>query len=460
MKIDPGSFRDPSGRILRSGERIFRAVYAHGAAAYEAARDSNVLARAVERGQLLPLEEIELSAIADAGPAPVYLLEHPRLDFVSHPYEWTFSSLKAAALLQLDLNIQLLADGFTLTDATAYNIQFIGTRPVFIDHLSIVPYDPSAGWAAQRQFAMQFLGPLLLWSKRGIAPNAWFRGSLEGIPPEDLAPLLRLRDRFSFNVLAHIIGPAAVHRSQLKRGLGRDAPKPRELPKARLEAMLKSLRCYVAGLSLPGLRTVWDDYAGRNSYDEERRSAKHAFVAKHCQAVAPKLLFDVGCNSGDFSQTALDSGAKSVVGFDFDFGALERAFSRFTESGAPVLPLWLDATNPSPSQGWAANERLGLGERSNADMLLALALIHHLAIAKNVPLDMAVDWLMSLAPAGIIEFPNKADPMVQELLRARLDIFPDYTEEAFLAHVAARGSIVEHTRLGEGGRLIVAYRRD
>ena len=459
MKIDPGSFRDPSGRILRSGERIFRAVYAHGAPAYEAAKNAGVLARAVDRGRLLPFEEIAVSALPDAGTVPAYLLEHPRLDFVSHPYEWTFSGLKAAALLQLDFHIDLLADGFSLSDATAYNVQFQGTRPVFIDHLSVVRYDPAAGWAGQRQFAMQYLGPLLLWAKRGIAPNAWFRGSLEGIPPEELAPLLRLCDRFSFNVLAHIFGPAAVHRRSLQRALGGAAPKPRELGKRNLEAMLKSLRHYVAALVLPGRKTVWDDYADCNSSDAERRTAKHEFVAKHGAANAPKLLFDVGCNSGDFSQTALDTGAKSVVGFDFDFGALERAFSRFEASKAPVLPLWLDATNPSPSQGWAGRERLGLAERSNADMLLALALIHHLAIAKNVPLDMAVDWLMSLAPAGVIEFPDKDDPMVKELLRARPDIFPDYTEEAFVAHVEARGSITDRLRLGEGGRLLVAYRR-
>lgn len=459
MKIDPGSFRDPSGRILRSGERIFRAVYPHGAPAYEAARDAGVLAKAVERGRLLPLEEIAVATVNDSGPAPAYLLEHPRLEFVSHPYEWTFSALKAAALLQLDFHIDLLADGFSLSDATAYNVQFIGTRPVFIDHLSVVPYDPAAGWAGQRQFAMQYLGPLLLWSKRGIAPNAWFRGSLEGIAPEELGPLLRLRDKLSFNVLAHILGPAAVHRSQLKRKLGEAAPAPRELARGRLEAMLKSLRTYVAGLAFPGQKTVWDDYADHNSYDEARRDAKHAFVSKHVQAAAPRLLFDIGCNSGDFSQAALDAGAKSVVGFDFDFGALERAFSRFAASKAPVLPLWLDATNPSPSQGWAARERLGLAERSGADMLLALALIHHLAIAKNVPLDMAVDWLMSLAPAGVIEFPNKADPMVRELLRARPDIFPDYTEEAFLACVGERAAIVDQARLGDDGRLIVAYRK-
>jgi ribosomal protein L11 methylase PrmA len=171
------------------------------------------------------------------------------------------------------------------------------------------------------------------------------------------------------------------------------------------------------------------------------------------------MIFDLGCNTGDFTVTALENGAKSAVGFDFDFGALEQAFSRFSKSGQPVLPLWLDATNPSPSQGWASKERKSLGERADADALLALAVIHHLAIARNVPLDMAVDWLMNLAPVGIIEFPSKSDSMVQQLLSARTDIFPDYTEEAFLAHVRARGAIRAEKRLGENGRLLIRYDR-
>ena len=456
MHYDPGSFRDPAGRILRSGDRVLRAVYPAGAAAYEAARDSGALAKAVERGQLLDFSPIEWSGSIEDAPA--HFLEHPKLDFVSYPYEWTFSALKAAALLQLDFHLAMLGDGFTLSDATAYNVQFEGTRPVFIDHLSVVPYADGAAWAGQRQFAMQYLGPLLLWAKRGIAPHGWYRGSVEGLAPEDVSPLLGWRHKCSFNVLAHIVGPAAVHRKSISgTASGR---RERTLPKRNLEAMLRSLRDYVAGLALPAAKTVWDDYAGNNSYDADRRGAKHDFVAKAVSAAKPHLLFDVGCNSGDFSQAALDAGARSVIGFDFDFGALERAFTRFDRSGGRVQPLWLDATNPSPSQGWAGKERLGLAERGGADMVLALALIHHLAIAKNVPLDMAVDWLMNLAPRGVIEFPAKSDPMVQTLLSQRPDIFPNYTEEAFLAHVAARGAIVDQQKLGGDGRLLVTYQRN
>ena len=463
MQFDGGSFRDPAGRVIRHGDRILRAVFETGNAQYRAVKDSGVLDGIMERGWILAADKVPASGIdqdlSAAVPGVCEWLEHPRLTFVSYPYEWCFSALKAAALLHLDLHLSLLEQGFTLSDATAYNIQFRGTQPVFIDHLSIIPYREGSVWLGQRQFGMQFLNPLYLWAKKGVAPHAWYRGSLEGIAPEDLAKLLGFRDRLSFNVLAHILGPAAFARRRVSEGLNARDRREVRLPKPRLVALLRSLRDFISGLMLPGEKTVWDDYAEQNSYDHAKREAKHCFVAESVSAFAPRLAFDIGCNSGDFSQTALSAGAREVVGFDFDFGALERAFTRFRRTESPVLPLWLDATNPSPSQGWAGGERKSLQERADADMVLALAVIHHLAIGRNVPLDMAVDWLMSLAPNGVIEFPSKADPMVQQLLRNRVDIFPDYDEDAFLHHVAARGKIVRQERLGDGGRLIVAYKR-
>ena len=459
MKFDAGSFRDPSGRVLRHDNRVLRAVFDAGATQFRAAKDSGVLDEMIARGWLLAADTPASEGLDDLAPGAVYWLEHPVLDFVSYPYEWCFSALKAAAVHHLDFHIALLGRGFTLSDATAYNIQFRGTKPVFIDHLSIIAYEEGSAWAGQRQFGMQFLNPLYLWAKKGIAPHAWYRGSMEGIEPEELVKLLGLKDRLSFTVMAHIVGPAAFARTRVAEGLEAKPHRAAHLPKHRLIAMLTSLRDYIAGLSLPGEKTVWDDYAANNSYDEARRTAKHGFVAEAVRQAAPAMLFDIGCNSGEFSRTALDAGARNVVGFDFDFGALERAFAQFDQANAPVLPLWLDATNPSPSQGWAGAERKSMQDRANADMVLALAVIHHLAIAKNIPLDMAVDWLMGLAPSGVIEFPSKSDPMVQQLLRHRPDIFPHYTEDAFLQHVSARGKIVRQDRIGEGGRLIVAYDR-
>lgn len=463
MQFDAGSFRDPAGRVILHEGRIFRALFEPGFAAYKAASEANVHTEMAERGLLLSAtptlpEAIDPKLLALAPKAKTWL-EHPRLDFVSYPYEWCFSGLQAAAIVHLDLHLALLERGFTLSDATAYNVQFRGTRPVFIDHLSIVPYVEGSPWNGQRQFGMQFLNPLYLWAKKKVAPHAWYRGSVEGIEPEELVKLLGIRDRLSFTVLAHILGPAAFAQRRVVGGLNTQPRRKVTLTKLRLIALLTGLRDYIAELKTPFAKTVWGDYAGNNSYDPAQRDAKHHFVAEAVNAFRPHRLWDIGCNSGDFSQTAMSAGAGMVVGFDFDFGALEQAFSRFGASGAPVLPIWLDASNPSPSQGWAEAERKSLQARANADMVLALAVIHHLAIGRNVPLDLAVDWLMGLAPTGVVEFPSKEDPMVQHLLRDREDIFPDYTEDNFLDLVAARGQITQKARLGENGRLIVAYDR-
>ena len=457
---DAGSFRDPGGRIFTQDDRVFRAIMPSAAAAYEAARDSGLLQKLVDKDMLVGWEERDPASLGgDLGEAR-YVLEHPRVPFISYPYEWSFSLHKQAALHHLDVQLEALESGFALSDATAYNIQFLGNRPVFIDHGSLIPYKDGDIWIGHRQFCMQFLNPLIFWSQFGVAPNNWFRGSLEGIAPEDLAPLLRWRHNLSWTVMAHVTAQAALQTRSLRKGQIAGKPSERRLPRAALKGMLEGLRRYIGGLKHKGGETVWGDYAKDNSYATSEAAAKRAFVSEMVTATQPGLLFDLGCNSGDYSLAALEAGARSVVGFDFDYGALERAYHRFQGSQSNFLPLWLDAANPSPSQGWAQAERKGLSERSaGADALVALAFIHHIAIGRNVPLEMAVDWIMGMAPVGVIEFPPKADSMVRKLLAQREDIFPDYTEEAFLKYVGARGRIVAQKHLSEGGRLLIWYDR-
>ena len=456
---DAGSFRDPAGRVFVSEGRILRTVMPQSAAAYEGARDSGLLARLIGSGLMVGAEEVDPGALADAPAPPSYLLEHPRIPFVSYPYEWSFPLHKAAALHHLDVHLEALEAGFTLSDASAYNIQFTGTRPVFIDHLSLRRYEEGEIWAGHRQFCMQFLNPLLCRALLGIQPNAWFRGSLEGIAPEELAPLLKLRHKFSFTVATHVSAQAALQRSSVRSGKTAGHLRSGRLPRHALVGMLSGLRRYIATLELKADATVWGNYAQDNSYADAEAAAKRRFVGEMVAATRPGLLLDLGCNSGDYSLAALEAGAERVIGFDYDHGALERAFARFDAAGADVLPLWLDAANPSPSQGWGQAERQGLAERARADALIALAFIHHIAIGRNVPLDMTIDWLLAMAPVGVIEFPPKSDPMVQRLLSQRDDIFPDYDEANLLALLGARARIVRAEHLSEGGRLLVWYDR-
>lgn len=456
-QADGGSFRDPGGRIFDSGDRILRTVMPSSAAAYEVARDSGLYCRLIERGLLVASTETDGSSLPDLAEAPAYVLSHPRIPFVSYPYEWSFALHRRAALHHLDVQLAALADGFTLSDATAYNIQFIGSKPVFIDHLSFKPYRDGEVWIGHRQFCAQFLNPLIFWSRLGIPPNPWFRGSLEGIPPEYLSPLLSWRDNLSWTILSHVTAQAAVQNRLIRSGGAASRAAGARLPRRSFEAMLLGLRQFVERCRLRGSRTVWSDYAARNSYAGADAAAKRAFVGEMVSAARPRLLFDLGCNSGDYSIAALEAGASTVVGFDYDFGALELAARRSADGEFAFLPLWLDAANPSPSQGWAQSERKGLAERAPADALIALAFLHHIVIGRNVPLAMALGWLMDLAPVGVIEFVPKSDPMVQLLLAHREDIFPDYDEANFLSQVGQRARIVNSVHLTPKGRLLVRY---
>lgn len=455
----PGSFRDRGGRVYRVGDRIFRSVRRSAAPAYEAARDSGLYGRLVELGMIVPLEEVQPPAhLAAEDPEAVHWLEHPRLPFVSHPYEWPFSLWKSAAIHHLDVQLEALAMGFALSDATAYNIQFDGVRPLHIDQLSFRPYRDGELWVGHHQFCCQFLNPLVLWAKKGVAPNAWFRGGLEGITPEELSALLPWHGGFSFTILSHVKAQAAIQRRRTNSGQSSD-PKRQRLSKTGFEAMLRQLRAFILNLELPHKKTVWSDYAGDNSYVDDAARSKRDFVSDMVRQSEPELMFDFGCNSGDYSVAAIEAGASRVIGFDYDFGALEKAVERSRLEALPFTPLWLDAANPSPGQGWAQCEREGLSERAKGDAMVALALIHHVVIGRNVPMDMTIGWLMDSAPQGVIEFPAKSDPMVEQLLASREDIFTDYTEEAFRAAVGARGAIVGERRLGGAGRLLLHYRR-
>jgi len=407
------------------------------------ASQSGILRRLADQGKLVDFADVTDQAPALGLERANVLLSHPSIPFISYPYEWSFSLHKAAALAHLDLHLELLGQGFTLSDATAYNVQFDGVRPVFIDHLSIRPYVEGEIWAGHRQFCMQFLNPLLMWSVLDLSPNHWFRGSLEGIAPEDLARLIPMRKRLNWTILTHVIAQAAMQTRSVNATKGSVAYRDAKLPRTSFEAMLRGLRSAIAKLKVPSHRTVWGDYATNTSYAAPEAQAKHAFVKEMVASVAPELLYDIGCNSGDYSKSALEAGASKVIGFDFDHGALEIAHRRASAEGLNLLPLWLDAANPSPAQGWGQAERMGLAGRGKADALLALAFVHHIAIGRNVPLDMVIDWLLQLAPRGVVEFPHKSDPMVQVLLSQRPDIFPDYDNASFAALLSQRARIVK-----------------
>ena len=455
----PGSFRDPSGHIYSFENRVLRSV-SHGAAGeYEASRQT--LNELVTQGMLVDFRELSPEEFGMEQGGNAYVLEHPKLAPWTYPYEWSFSLLQRAALFHLELHLYLLERGLNLSDASAYNVQFQGTEPVFIDHLSVRPYRDGEFWLGHRQFCEQFLNPLLLRAHLDIAHNAWYRGNLEGIATNDLARLLPMRSRFGWKVLSNVVLPAYFQKNTTSDREVSFTTEGRRLPLAGLQSMLRQLHTWIGALRPANTRsTTWANYASTTTYDDDETTRKKEFIATFIQQSGARTVIDLGCNTGDYSKVSLESGAASVTGFDFDQQTLDKAYSRARAENLNFLPLYLDARNPSPDQGWMQSERSGFRQRFTADAVLALAFEHHLAIAHNVPLDQVVEWITATAPAGVIEFVPKADPTVVKMLALREDIFPDYTEEAFAAALARCASITGRMQVTDSGRTLFSYARD
>jgi hypothetical protein len=423
-----GSFRDPSGFIYTRDGLLYRQINNSFRQHFEAFIASGLYDELVRDRLLVPHEHVglELAATDEA-----YAVIRPeRVDFISYPYEWSFGQLQDAASLTLEIQERALAKGFTLRDSSAYNVQFQSGRPVLIDTLSLEPLEEGRAWNAYRQFCEQFLVPLTLMSTRDVRCSTLLRTYLDGIPLDLGSRLLPRRTWFVPSSLLHIHLHAWAQGRYAASSVT-SAAKGRTMSRQALLNLVKSLGTAVRGLSWRASGTEWADYTTDNNYSDAATESKRSMVVAHLRAAGAGTVWDLGANTGEYSRAAREA-APLVVSFDVDPAAVERNYRRIRQEGETgILPLLLDLANPSPAQGWAGRERLSLEDRGPADAVLALALIHHLAIGRNLPLNRIAAYLARLGRVLIIEFVPKSDGQVSRLLLSRADIFPNYTKEEF-----------------------------
>jgi ribosomal protein L11 methylase PrmA len=366
------------------------------------------------------------------------------LPFISHPYEWCFSQLRDAALLTLHIQLVALEHGMTLKDASAYNVQFRGSSaPVFIDTLSFERYREGQPWVAYRQFCQHFLAPLALIAYRDARLGRLFSVFIDGIPLDLATKLLpwssRLRPALSMHLHLHARAQRNYAASDTANRASRATS--RTISSSSLRALIEHLQAAISGLAWKPPATEWSDYYNETNYSDEARDEKERLVADALSAISPRAVWDIGANTGRFSRLASSKNIQTVA-FDLDAAAVEKNYkaSKAAQDHC-LLPLVLDLSNPSPALGWAGEERESLEQRGPADVVLALALVHHLAIGNNVPLPRVAEFFARLGRHLIIEFVPKSDSQVQRMLASRADIFTDYTQSGFEA------AIDEHFRI-------------
>jgi ribosomal protein L11 methylase PrmA len=456
-----GSFRDPAAYVYEQAGVVKRAITRRGLADLQRLSESGLLEELHADGSLIP-------HVADpdrgAWPADADAVIVPeRVPYVSYPYEWSFHQLKDAALLTLHVQERAMARGMSLKDASAFNVQFRGCAPIFIDTLSFEP-DHGGPWVAYQQYCRHFVGPLLLMRHWWEQAGTLMRVALDGLPLDVVSRTLPRSTYLSFACLVHVHLHA---RSQARHqgGAARVAVAPavaagdRPAGRSTKGALIASLRSMVEGLT-PGTRTTeWANYyAEADHYSGAAEQGKRAAVAAAIDALQPSLVFDLGANTGVFSRLAVERGAY-CVSFDIDPSCVDRNYTTGRDaSERRLLPLLMDLSNPSADLGFASSERLSLAERATADTVLALALVHHLRITVNAPFARIAAYLARLGRTLVIEWVPKDDPKVAVLLRARPDTFHDYTEEGFQHALAPHFETVTVTRLPESGRAIYVLR--
>ncbi|MCC7415497.1 MAG: SAM-dependent methyltransferase [Acidobacteria bacterium] len=428
----PASFRDPSGHVFTQGGRLRRQVNAVYAPHYDRLIGSGLYAALVGRRLLVPHVEVD-------GPRPPgahRILEPEPVPFVSYPFEWSFGQLKAAALATLDIHRAALDAGMILKDASAYNIQFRGAEPTLIDTLSFDTWSEGAPWIAYRQFCQHFLAPLALMSATDGRLGALSRVFIDG-PPLDLAArLLPFASRLKPALLVHLHLHA---RAQARRGHealrspgNGDAPvRAAKFTRQSMLGLVEHLRGAVGGLTHTPVRGAWADYYGRTNYSPEAMAEKSRIVAAMLARARPATAWDLGANTGAFSRLAAEAGAYTIA-FDGDHDAVELHVDACRARGEQrILPLVMDLTNPTGRIGWNHAERASLSDRGPADVVLALGLIHHLALANQVPFGMIAAFLAGLGRTLIVEFVAPTDSQVIGMLSRMPTLREGYALEPF-----------------------------
>ena len=454
FKIQSSSFRDPSGFLFFENEVLYRQINQEYKNEYEHLMDSGLYKRLVDSKLLIPHTEVD---IISPNKEKLYKIIKPEpIPFISYPYEWCFSQLKNAAITTLEIQKIAIDYNITLKDASSYNIQFRQGKPILIDTLSFEKYQEGQTWKPYKQFCQHFLAPLALMSQKDVRLNQLFRIYIDGIPLDLADKLLPSKKLYMFSLLSHI----HLHAKSQKHYENKDIKiKTRKMARNSFVGIIESLHSGIKKLKWTPEKTEWGDYYNDTNYSQGSFEEKKQTVSKFLDKTKAKLVWDLGANTGIFSRLASKKDIVTIS-FDIDPVAVEKNYlTCIQEADTKLLPLLLDLTNPSSSIGWNSVERNSFVERGPADVVIALALIHHLTISNNIPLFNLAEFFHGICNYLIIEFIPKTDSQVKRLLLTREDIFVDYNQQNFENEFKKFFSIRESKRLNNSERTLYLFEK-
>lgn len=429
-KKENSSFRDPSGFIFYQNGEIFRQINEVYKKDFELLISSGLFDRLTKKRKLVTHIEVDINS---PDPDKLFKIIKPEpIYFISYPYEWSFSQLKDAALLTLNIQKEALLSGMILKDASAYNIQFQDGHPILIDTLSFTEYREGDIWVGYKQFCQHFLAPLALMSLVDIQLNELLKNHIDGIPLPLASKLLPKLSWLNIGILSHIHLHARAQKYITNENQKNKKPR-QNISKISLIGIVENLEKIIKKLKWAPYGSDWLTYYQTTNYSDPAFEEKKKIIKDLLIEINPKTIIDLGANIGVFSRESHHIDDCFVVSCDIDPGTVELNYQEVKRSKEKtILPLVIDLTNPSPGIGWRNYERSSFISRANADVILVLALVHHLAISNNLPLTSIFEYFSEMGKYLLIEFVPKTDSQTQRLLSTREDIFSDYTIDGFV----------------------------
>lgn len=466
VRPDHGSFRDPAGYVFFFDDHTYRALDSSSFSLVQQLEKEGILSELCSQGYLINTRVIESSAplftiLQRELPNEQHFLHHETIPFISYPYEWSFSMLADAAQLQLTLQLKLLERGYSLKDASAFNVQFLNCRPVFIDILSIEKPRRKDVWIAYGQFCQMHLFPLLLKHYMNLSTRGYFLDSINGLPVEEV---YRMIGRWNALKPALIMDVFLQYYFQ-KSSAGKITPLKHKLAQEESSAAAQSINLRRLSRKIGRLTrsrktaSRWSDYIKTHTYSPEAEAEKVRYIKEFLAQHAPRTVLDIGCNTGRYSLLASQSGAR-VIAVDSDHDSIDILYQHARNEQAAVLPLWVDIANPTPAVGFRNRERKSFMERLKSEAVFALALIHHLLVTSRIPLDAICELFHDLTTQYVIvEFIEREDEMFQSLLALREDIYGKVSRDFFLTTFTKQFDLIDQCVLSKSRRTLFTFKK-
>lgn len=454
------SFRDNKTSVFHFKNKIFRRIDIKENLDFKKFLESNFYkknaSKIVKTKILSKNEKKEYNIVEDNN---FEWLEHEKIEKLIYPYEQTFDQLKASAILFLDLYIDAIKNSYDIIDASAFNIQFNNSDPIFIDLGSFIELKKESKINWYKQFCENYLAPLLIKSKVKINFNDIYKGDIEGINLKLASKILPLSSWFNFGILINIhlqsylnsrVSSSTTKKIKSKKIL---STKQKILVASNLKKMILKLKS--------SKKSYWSNYSKINSYNDKTLNKKKELVSNFVKKEKIISLMDLGCNDGFFSDLCFSSGVNNITGVDYDLDSLNNAYLKFKDQKKNFFAIYQNFSNPSPGIGWNSKERKSFSERyeKKFDGVICLAFIHHICVGNNVPIELFIDYLTKFSDNILLEFVKKEDLMVKNLSENKDSVLKFYNLEIFKKNISKKYKIISENEVSET-RVILHFKND